>query len=524
MTEMNPRTIPQVVAHAARRFGGQPAIQDGDTTLSFEELADAGVRACRAFMASGVAAGDRVAIWSPNAWEWVVAAIGLQSAGAVLVPLNTRLKGVEAGGILRTSGAKLLCSVDGFLDTDYVGSLASESLPDLQETILLRGERDGCTSWDDFLGRASEIEIEAARERASGVSPQDLSDMLFTSGTTGAPKGVMTAHGQNIQVFETWSDGVGLREGDRYLVVMPFFHSFGYKAGWLACLLKGATCLPHPVFDARVVLERIAKERITVFPGAPALYQSLLALPELVSFDTSSLRLAVTGAASIPVELVERMRDELGFDSVITAYGLTETCGTVTMCVQGDDPETIATTSGRAIPGIEVRCVDAQGQPVPAGEPGEVVVRGYNVMRGYFRDEAETSKAIDEDGWLHTGDVGILDDKGYLRITDRVKDMFIMGGFNCYPAEIENLMFRHESIAQVAVIGIPDERMGEVAMAFIVPVPGARLLPEAIIDWCRDNMANYKVPRRVEVVDALPMNASGKVTKFVLRERALEGA
>jgi acyl-CoA synthetase (AMP-forming)/AMP-acid ligase II len=260
MTEMNPRTIPQVVAHAARRFGGQPAIQDGDTTLSFEELADAGVRASRAFMASGVAAGDRVAIWSPNAWEWVVAAIGLQSAGAALVPLNTRLKGVEAGGILRASGAKLLCSVDGFLDTDYVGSLVGESLPDLQETILLRGERDGCTSWNDFLGRSREIEIEAARERAAAVSPEDLSDMLFTSGTTGAPKGVMTAHGQNIQVFETWSDGVGLREGDRYLVVMPFFHSFGYKAGWLACLLKGATCLPHPVFDARVVLERIAHE------------------------------------------------------------------------------------------------------------------------------------------------------------------------------------------------------------------------------------------------------------------------
>jgi acyl-CoA synthetase (AMP-forming)/AMP-acid ligase II len=218
------------------------------------------------------------------------------------------------------------------------------------------------------------------------------------------------------------------------------------------------------------------------------------------------------------------MRDELGFDSVITAYGLTETCGTVTMCVQGDDPETIATTSGRAIPGIEVRCVDAQGQPVPAGEPGEVIVRGYNVMRGYFRDEAETKKTIDEDGWLHTGDVGILDEKGYLRITDRVKDMFIMGGFNCYPAEIENLMFRHESIAQVAVIGIPDERMGEVAMAFVVPVPGATLEPGAVMAWCRDNMANYKVPRRVEVVDALPMNASGKVTKFVLRERALEGA
>ena len=264
--------------------------------------------------------------------------------------------------------------------------------------------------------------------------------------------------------------------------------------------------------------------QLSVFPGAPALYQSLLALPELAEFDTSSLRLAVTGAASIPVELVERMRDELGFDSVITAYGLTESCGTVTMCVQGDDPETIATTSGRAIPGIEVRCVDTEGKPVAAGEPGEVIVRGYNVMQGYFRNEDETRKTIDADGWLHTGDIGILDERGYLRITDRVKDMFIMGGFNCYPAEIENLMFRHEDIAQVAVIGVPDERMGEVAMAFVVPVPGATLASDDVIGWCRENMANYKVPRRVEVVDALPMNASGKVTKFVLRERAQGGA
>jgi acyl-CoA synthetase (AMP-forming)/AMP-acid ligase II len=516
-------TIPRLVEAAAQRFGAAPAVEDDGVSLSFSELADAGLRAARAFMAEGIAPADRVAIWAPNAWEWIVAAIGLQSAGAVLVPLNTRMKGAEAGYVLRKSGARVLCTIEGFLGTSYVTSLADEDLPDLQRIVMLRGEAVGATSWREFLARGEAVSEASARERAHAVGPDDLSDMLFTSGTTGKPKGVTTAHRQNLQVFATWSAGVGLREGDRYLIVGPFFHTFGYKAGWLSCLMRGATILPHAVFDARAVLERIAKERIHVLPGPPTVYQSLLTCPEREAFDLSSLRLAVTGAASIPVELIHRMRDELGFDEVITAYGLTETCGTVSMCELGDDAETIATTSGKALPGTEVRCVAADGGEVPRGEPGEIVVRGYNVMRGYFDDPEATREAIDAEGWLHTGDIGVMDERGYLRITDRLKDMFITGGFNCYPAEIENLMFEHPEIAQAAVIGVPDERMGEVGMAFVLPVPGARPTPEAVIAWCREHMSNYKVPRRVEVVDALPMNASGKVTKFVLRERAAGG-
>jgi len=257
-----------------------------------------------------------------------------------------------------------------------------------------------------------------------------------------------------------------------------------------------------------------------VLPGAPTIYQSLLAVPGRERYDLSSLRLAVTGAAAIPVELIHRMKDELGFETVLTAYGLTESCGTVTMCAPDDDAETIATTSGRAIPGVEVRCVDPDGKEVPRGEPGEIVVRGYNVMRGYFDADEQTAEAIDARGWLHTGDIGVMDARGNLRITDRLKDMFIMGGFNCYPAEIENLMFCHEAIAQVAVIGVPDPRMGEVGMAFVVPAPGRTLDPEALIAWCREQMANYKVPRRIEVVDAIPLNAAGKVDKLELRRRA----
>jgi acyl-CoA synthetase (AMP-forming)/AMP-acid ligase II len=263
----------------------------------------------------------------------------------------------------------------------------------------------------------------------------------------------------------------------------------------------------------------VARERVSVLPGPPTLYQSILAHPERGRHDLSSLRLAVTGAAVIPVELIHRMRRELTFETIITGYGLTESTGVVSMCRPEDDPETIATTSGRAIPDVEVRCVDAAGREVARGQPGEIVVRGYNVMRGYLDDPAATAEAIDADGWLHTGDVGTMDARGYLRITDRLKDMFIMGGFNCYPAEIESIMLACDGVAQVAVVGVPDARMGEVGMAFVVPASGRRLEPQAIIDWCRANMANYKVPRAVEIVDALPMNATGKVTKFVLRER-----
>jgi len=518
------RTLPRMVAAAVERYGSRPAIEDGESVQSYAELGEAAERASRAFIASGVEPGDRVAIWAPNIAEWVVAAIGLQSAGAVLVPISTRYKGAEAEHVLSRSRAKLLCTVSGFLATDYAAMLAGRELPHLERIVMLRGEGVGADAWPDFLASGEAVPAGEARDRAQSIEPDHLLDMLFTSGTTGKPKGVMTAHGQNLAVFETWSAGVGLREGDRYLVVAPFFHSFGYKAGWLAAIMRGATILPEAVFDADAVVARIEAERINVLPGPPTIYQALLAAPGRAEADLSSLRLAVTGAAAIPVELVQRMRDELGFETVLTAYGLTEACGTVSMCQPGDDAETIANTSGRPIPGVEVRVVDPKGGELPRGEPGEIWVRGYNVMHGYFDAPEQTREAVDAEGWLRTGDIGVMDERGYLRITDRLKDMFIAGGFNCYPAEIENLMFSHHEIAQVAVIGVPDERLGEVGMAFVVPEAGCSPDLEALRLWCREQMANFKVPRRIEIVDALPLNAAGKVDKLSLRARAAEGA
>ncbi len=516
------RTIPRLVQAAGACYGERVAVEDGDICLSFAELAHAGLRATRAFCAAGLRHGDRVAIWAPNVVEWILAAIGLQAAGGVLVTLNTRFKGAEAGYVLRKSGARMVFTVDEFLGVNYVEALAGEELPDLERIVTLRGGAQGADSWDEFLAGGDPFPEDVALARAAAVEPDDLSDLLFTSGTTGRPKGVMTTHGQNLRTFACWREVAGLREGDRYLIVNPFFHAFGYKSGWMASIMCGATILPHQVFDVPAVLERIGRDRISMLPGPPTLYQAILADPDLGRHDLSSLRLAVTGAAAIPVELIHRMRDELGFETIITGYGLTETSGVVSMCRQEDDSETIATTSGRAIPDLEVRCVDAAGKELPRGEPGEVVVRGYNVMKGYFEDEAETAKAIDAEGWLHTGDIAVMDERGYLRITDRIKDMFIMGGFNCYPAEIENLMYGSGMVSQVAVIGVPDERMGEVGMAWVVPAPGQETTPEAVIAWCREHMANYKVPRIVEIVDELPTTASGKVMKFKLRERAAD--
>jgi acyl-CoA synthetase (AMP-forming)/AMP-acid ligase II len=275
--------------------------------------------------------------------------------------------------------------------------------------------------------------------------------------------------------------------------------------------------IPQPVFNVDTALANIASERVSVLPGPPTLHQSLLDHPSRDAYDLSALRLVVTGAAVVPLTLVERLRTELGVETVLTAYGLSEASGVVTMCRRGDEPAVIASTSGRAIPGTEVRVVSADGRPVPPGVPGEVLVRGFNVMRGYYEDEAATAEVLDPDGWLRTGDVGVLDEAGNLRITDRLKDMFIVGGFNAYPAEIEQLLGLHPDVADVAVIGVPDPRLGEVGKAYVVRREGALATGDDLIAWARREMANYKVPRAVEFVAQLPRNASGKVVKGELR-------
>ena len=548
-------TVPRLVRAAAARYGEQEAVVGARTRIGYRELGVRVERAAAAVMAAGVRPGDRVAIWAPNTPDYVVAALGAVSAGGVLVPLGTRLKGAEAVDLCRRTRASLLFVTDAFLGVSYVSALRAAAggvgrgggplrdLPDLRTAVVL-GDRDeageGFQHWHGFLAAGAQVPDRAVRERADAVRPEDPADIMFTSGTTGQPKGAVTTHGQSLRAFSTWADVVGLAEGDRYLVVNPFTHTFGWKAGVLASLMRGAVILPQPVFDAGAVLAKVSAEHVTVLPGAPTVYQSLLDHPGRAGADLRSLRLAVTGAAVVPLELVTRIRDELGFDTVLTAYGLTESCGLVTMGRRGDDPGLVAATSGRAVPGVTVRIAEgtadggsasgsgsSSGTALPPGTPGEVQVRGYTVMREYFEDPEGTAAAFTDDGWLRTGDIGVLDEDGNLRITDRLKDMFTVGGFNAYPAEIERVLARHPLVADVAVVGIPDPRLGEVGKAYVVAT-GARSAADPdpaadeeagaeLIAWSRREMANYKVPRQVEFVAELPRNASGKVLKGRLR-------
>jgi acyl-CoA synthetase (AMP-forming)/AMP-acid ligase II len=517
-------TVGSAVQAAAREFPNAVAVAEpGGVTLTYAELLDGVREVAGAFIASGVEPGDRVAIWSPNTHHWILGALGAMYAGATLVPVNTRYTGYEALDVLARTGARALLVAGPFLGTDRLGLLADAvaraepeaQLPELVVRVPVEpaqpsGEQG--LAWARFLARAADSDRTLADQRAEAVRPDDVSDILFTSGTTGRSKGAMSAHRQALDVARAWADCAELTSADRYLIVNPFFHSFGYKAGILACLQTGATMIPQLVFDAGAAIRLIAADRVTVLPGAPTLYTSILDHPERDAHDLSSLRLAVTGAAVVPVALVERMRAELSFDTVLTAYGLTEAV-VATMCRSGDDDQTIATTSGRAAAGFDVKIDGAE----KSGDAGEILLRGPNVMLGYLDDPASTAEAIDGEGWLHTGDIGHLDERGYLVITDRLKDMYICGGFNVYPAEVEQALARHPTVAESAVVGVPDERLGEVGKAFVVPRPGTAPSAEELIGFCRERLANFKVPRQIEFRTELPRNPSGKTLKRVLR-------
>lgn len=537
---MTAHTIPALVTAAASRFGDTEAMVDDGTRLSFSELGERVTALARSLLVWGLRPGDRVGVWGPNSWEWAVAALAAHTAGGVVVPVNTRFKGEEASFVLGKARTRMLFTVSDFLGTDYVQMLLRNptGVPSSLEEIVVMGGTTppGTTAFAELMAS----EVDDCTATLPSISGADTCHIMFTSGTTGQPKGVVLNHAAICRAYANWASVIGLRHGDRYLIVNPFFHSFGLNAGILACLMTGATMIPHPVFDVPSVMERIAAERVSVLPGPPALYQTILNHPDLDSFDMSTLRLSVTGAAPVPVPMITAMRELLGFEVIVTGYGLTEASGIATMCRHDDDPETISTTSGRAIDDVDVRVVGPDHRELPRGEPGEIVIQGYNVMDGYLGDPVATDAAV-VDGWLYTGDIGVMNDDGYVTITDRLKDMFICGGFNAYPAEIETTLLAHPAVGQAAVVGRPHKRLGEVGHAFVVLAAGntptdssspqvsaspqvnetaaAARLKDEIINWCRERMANYKVPRGVTFLAALPLNASGKVRKHVLRRQ-----
>jgi HIP---CoA ligase len=501
-----PRTIPGVLDHVSDELGDGAALITDDRELTFAQLRAEVRQAAAAMIDLGVKAGDRVAIWSPNTWHWVVACLATHHAGAVVVPLNTRYTVSEATDILARTEAPLLIGMGEFLGADRVGDLDRDALPALRHVVRVPIDEDDGT-WDEFVARGTNLG--GVDARVAALSPDDVSDVLFTSGTTGRSKGVLCAHRQSLDAPAAWAACGRLTSDDRYLCINPFFHNFGYKAGILACLQTGATLIPQLTFDPEKAMRAVQDHRITVLPGPPTIYQTLLDHPKRGDYDLTSLRFAVTGAATIPVVLIERMQNELDIDIVLTAYGLTEASGFGTMCRADDDAATVATTSGRPIAEFELAIADGTG---------EVLLRGPNVMLGYLDDPDATAKAIDPDGWLHTGDIGSLDEHGNLRITDRLKDMYICGGFNVYPAEIEQVLARLNGVADSAVIGVPDDRLGEVGKAFVVIRPGAELDEQAVIAHAREHLANFKIPRSVAFIDVLPRNPGGKVVKPQLRE------
>jgi acyl-CoA synthetase (AMP-forming)/AMP-acid ligase II len=510
-------TTPAALRRAAQLWPDGIAVVDGQwghpIELTWTHLLAAVRTTAAAMVASGVGPGDRVAIWAPNSVHWPIAALATHWAGAVLVPLNTRYTAVEVLDVLERVDARVLVVSGRFLGTDRLADLVAldgwSTLDRPPVAVRIRLEegdevRGDAVDWDDDLAASVDESHRAeADRRAEAVAPDDLSDVLFTSGTTGRSKGVMAEHRQTLAGAHAWGANGRLSPADRYLMVNPYFHTFGYKAGILPCLLFGTTMYPLAVYDTTAAMDMVERHRLTVFPGAPTIFQTILDDPGRPGRDLSSLRLVVTGAAIVPVVLVERIQADLGVDTVVTAYGLTECSGFVSTCAPDDDDVTVATTCGRAFTGMEIGLSEA----------GEVLARGAMVMRGYLDDPAATAETIDADGWLHTGDVGTIDDAGNLRITDRLKDMYICGGFNVYPAEIEQTLARIPEVTEAAVIGVPDERLGEVGKAFLTLRPGAGIDEAAVVEYCRERLANFKVPRSVVIVDAFPRNASGKILK-----------
>jgi HIP---CoA ligase len=514
-------TIPALLRQAAQRFGEQPALcSAADGATSYADLDRQADLVARAMIGDGAAPGERAAIWAPNMWEWVAVAVGIQRAGGVIGPLNTRLKGGEVADIVRRARITRVFVIGEFLGRSYPAMLRGEAMPDVKRTIVIRPPnsfRGPETGWDDFIALGGSATDAQLAEREAAVRPDTIADIMFTSGTTGAPKGAIFDHRRSLGGGRAWNVLSGMQRGDRYCCFGPFSHNASYKAGWIAGLQTGATVYWPDAYDAATVLDLIADNRITIMPAPPTVWQEVLDHPNRLDWDISSLRFLSTGATIVPIELIKRLRDETNIRYVTTGYGMTECCGSATHTLPDDPMERVAFTVGKAIEGTEIAIADKEGRLLPFGETGEVLIRDDKLLIEYLDNPEATRATVDADGWLHSGDVGVMDAGGYVKLTDRLKDMFIVGGFNVYPAEIERQMGGLAGLRQCAVVGIPDRRLGEVGHAFIVRSPGSTLTEAEVLAWSKSNLANYKVPRGITFLDALPMNATGKVVKYQLR-------
>ncbi len=524
------RTLSQVLRDTTERFPQRSAILDPrGETFTYEELNARVDRLARGLLDTGVAKGDKVGLWMPNVPEWVVAYFAIARIGAVVVPMNTRYKTHEVEYILDDSEATTLFAAASFVGIDYLQMIGEVrgKLPDLKHVVIVGEPGEGMLGFDEIVALGdSNLADGKLAEREALCDPSDNVFILYTSGTTGNPKGAMLSHHNIAKNAEQVTEVLHATEEDVFLLAVPFFHCFGCVMGIAGSVTWGAAMVPMEVFRPKEALELVERFRVSVLYGVPTMFVLELegnrkGKEDGSTYDVSSLRTGIMAGAPCPIEVMKGTMEELHCN-VSIAYGLTEASPVITMTRFDDSIERRVETVGRALDGIEVKIADDDRRPLAVGEMGELACRGYNVMLGYHKAPEVTAEAIDADGWLYSGDLATMDADGYVKIVGRKKDMLITGGFNVYPAEIEEYLFTHPKVRNVSVVGVPDDVFGEVAVAYIIPRGGETIDPQEIVDFCSGEIANFKVPRYVEIVDELPMTQSGKVQKFKLRDAAQE--
>jgi fatty-acyl-CoA synthase len=516
-------TIGANLERTVARLGDRPALVSCHQGLrySYAEL-DAEVdRVARALIAAGLRKGDRLGIWAPNRAEWALIQYATAKIGVVLVNINPAYRTHELHYALEQSRCRMLVAAPAFKTSDYVAMVdkVRPSLTALERVVFFDGP-----SWDELLEQESGVDVRELRERAAELDPSDPINIQYTSGTTGFPKGATLSHRNILNNGFFVAEGCRIDEHDRICVPVPYYHCFGMVMGNLAATSHGAcVVLPSDAFEAGAVLEAVEAERCTALYGVPTMFIAELDHPEFERFDLSSLRTGIMAGAPCPIEVMRKVIEKMHMADVTICYGMTETSPVSTQTGADDDIERRTGTVGRVHPHVEIRIADpVSGETRQRGESGEFQTRGYSVMLGYWDDPARTAEAIDADGWMHTGDLAVMDDKGYVKIVGRIKDMIIRGGENVYPREIEEFLYTHEAVADVQVIGVPDERYGEEIMAWVIPREGMAVTEDELREYCRGKIAHYKIPAYIATCNEFPMTVTGKIQKFKLREQAIE--
>ena len=515
-------TIPQNLARTVAAHGGRDALVSVEQGLryTYDEFAEEVDRVARGLMAIGVAVGDRVGIWSPNYAEWVLVQYATARIGAILVTINPAYRSSELEYVLNQSGISVLVAVESFLAGDYRSMIDEvwDRVPAGRVIYMHTGD------WDELLGAAEAVSVEQLAQRSSQLRPDDAINIQYTSGTTGFPKGATLSHRNILNNGLFVGEACKYTELDRVCIPVPFYHCFGMVLGNLACTTHGsAMVIPAAGFDPAATLRAVVAERCTSLYGVPTMFIAELGEPGLADYDLSSLRTGIMAGSPCPIEVMRQVVEQMNMREVTIAYGMTETSPVSTQTSDDDPLEKRVTTVGRVHPHVEIRIADPDtGETVPRGTGGEFLTRGYSVMLGYWNDPERTTEAIDSDRWMHTGDLAVMDDEGYVSIVGRIKDMIIRGGENVYPREIEEFLYTHPDIVDVQVIGVPDMRYGEEVMAWVQLREDADTTDENIREFCRASIAHYKVPRYIKFTDSFPMTITGKIQKFKMREQSIE--